>query len=88
MQLNKGFLDGVLSGNMALAFLDGEVNLKFRNVFITNQLGQTAPFDLQSAANTQGRSSFGNLNGDTIGLSIGAAWKGFTGLRMSARRAR
>lgn len=80
MQVKKGFLDGVLSGNFAIAFLDGKVGLKFRDVLITNQLGQTAPFDLQSAANTQGRGSFSNLEGDTVGISIGATWKGFTPL--------
>ena len=35
MPIKKGFLDGALSGLVSIAFLDGEVDLDFKNVLIT-----------------------------------------------------
>lgn len=77
MDVNKGFLVGVLSGNVSVAFLDGEVDLKFSDVSITDQFGTTLPLDLQGLQQEVGR-GFTNLKGDTIALTLGFTWTGIT----------
>jgi hypothetical protein len=78
LPIKKGFLEGALSGVASLAFLDGKVDLDFRNVVITNQLGQKFEFDLQNAAESQGRGSFSDLKGDAFALAFGLSWTGVT----------
>ena len=77
MNVNNGFLVGVLSGNASVAFLDGEVDLKFSDVFITDQFGTTSPIDLQGLQQEVGR-GFTNLKGDTVALTLGFTWTGIT----------
>ena len=78
MPIQIGFLEGALSGNASLAFLDGKVDLDFKNVTITNQLGITTEFDLQNAAESQGRGSFSDLKGDAVAIALGLSWTGLT----------
>jgi hypothetical protein len=78
MPIQIGFLEGAVSGNASVAFLDGKVELDFRNVTITNQLGITTEFDLQGAAESQGRGSFSDLNGDAVAIALGLSWTGLT----------
>jgi hypothetical protein len=78
MPIQLGFLEGALSGNASLAFLDGEVDLDFKNVKITNEFGVTTEFDLQNAAQSQGRGSFSDLDGDAVAIALGLSWTGLT----------
>ncbi len=78
MPIQIGFLEGALSGNVSLAFLDGEVDLDFRNVKITDEFGNTSEFDLQNAAESQGRGSFSDLDGDAVAIALGLSWTGLT----------
>lgn len=73
-KLGMGPVQGTLTGNLAVAFMDGSAELKFRDIVVTNQLGQQSPLDVNAVINTTG------LSGDTIGLSVGLTWKGFTPL--------
>lgn len=68
--IDIGFLHGALSANVAVAFMEGEVGVKFRNIKINNQFGRSIPLDI--APN--------NLEGDTVGISAGLAWNGLTGI--------
>lgn len=67
-RVDQGLLNGVLSFNFAVALMDGNVDLKF---------GGGASF-LESLGESGGGGSFTGLDGDTVGFSFGAAWKGFT----------
>ena len=78
MPVQIGFLEGAVSGNASLAFLDGKVDLDFNNVTITDQLGNTTEFDLQNAAESQGRGSFSDLKGDAVAIALGLSWTGLT----------
>jgi hypothetical protein len=78
MPIQIGFLEGALSGNASVAFLDGEVDLDFDNVKITDEFGNTTEFDLQNAAESQGRGSFSDLDGDTVAIALGLSWTGLT----------
>ena len=78
MPIQMGIFEGALSGNASLAFLDGEVDLDFKNIRITNQLGVTTEFDLQNAAESQGRGSFSDLEGDAVAIALGVSWTGLT----------
>jgi hypothetical protein len=75
--IQHGFLDGALSFNFAAAFMEGTVNLNFRDVVVNTAAG-AIPLDFQSFSQTQGRGSFSNLKGDNVGFSFGAAWRGLT----------
>ena len=77
-RVNHGFLDGTLAFNFAAAFMDGTVDLKFRDVVAKTQIGVTVPIDLQNIGNNQGRGTFTGLRGDSTGYSFGVAWRGFT----------
>ncbi len=73
-EIKQGFfLEGVVDGNFAVAFMDGSVDLAITDTFVTNQTGAVVPVDFQSFISQQG-----NLKGDTVGLSLGLFWKGFT----------
>ena len=77
-RIDQEVIAGILSFNFAAAFMDGTVDLRFRDVVLTNQTGATVPFDLQNVAQSQGRGSFSGLKGDSTGFSFGAAWRGLT----------
>lgn len=73
--VKKGFLDGVLSGNIAVAFMDGSTQLSTTNFVLSNQLGMDIPVDVS----TIGGETIGEeFEGDTIGLSVGLKWIGST----------
>lgn len=77
-RIKQGFLDGSLSFNFAAAFLDANVDLRLRDIVVRNKMGQTVSVDLQTIAENQGRSGFSGLEGDTVGFSFGATWRGLT----------
>lgn len=68
---------GALTGNLAVAFMDATVDVKYRDIEVTNQMGVTAPLDLNAVIAT-GSSGTLDLDGDTIAVSLGITWKGFT----------
>jgi hypothetical protein len=72
-RIQQGFMDGALSFNFAAAFLDGTVDLNFRNVVANTVSGGTS-FDFQSLSENQWK----DVKGDSIGLSFGVAWRGLT----------
>ncbi|MEE9398152.1 MAG: hypothetical protein V3V31_14190 [Methylococcales bacterium] len=67
---------GALTGNIAVAFMDGNVDFDFHDITQTNDMGNIRPLDLN--ANLANDQNVINLNGDTIGVSVGLTWKGFT----------
>jgi hypothetical protein len=64
--LSHWVFDGLLSFNLAVAFLDGEVTERTSNVRITFNDGTSVT---QPAFETV-------LEGDTVGLSLGLSWRG------------
>lgn len=78
LEIGKGIFNGALSGNIGLAFLSGNTNLRFKEFVLTNLTGTATPLDLSGLD----RQPIGlsNLDGDTVGLSLGLTWKGFTAL--------
>ncbi len=77
-RIKQGFLDGSLSFNFAAAFLEATVDLRLRDIVVRNEMGQRIPIDLQTIAESQGRRGFTGLEGDTVGYSFGATWRGLT----------
>ncbi|MGI9301093.1 MAG: hypothetical protein ACR2RB_00070 [Gammaproteobacteria bacterium] len=69
---------GALSGNIAVAAMDATVDLTFSDVLVTTVTGAVVPVDLQGLGESQGRGSFSDIDGDTIGLSLGLLWTGLT----------
>lgn len=67
---------GALTGNIAVAFMDGSVDFDFSDATQTSDLGDIRPLDLN--ANLANDQNAINLDGDTIGVSVGLTWKGFT----------
>lgn len=67
--LSWRFLNGALSGNMAVAFLEGTIEQEFKNGTKVDLDGVVSP--LRNA----GREEF---EGDSIGLSAGVTWRGTT----------
>lgn len=65
--INKGFLDGIMAFNLAIAFLDGEVTETERNRVLTLD-GQTSTAPERKAI----------IEGNTTGLTLGLSWKGST----------
>ena len=45
---------------------------------ITDEFGNTTEFDLQNAAESQGRGSFSDLKGDAVAIALGLSWTGLT----------
>jgi len=72
-RIQQGFLDGALAFNFAAAFLDGSVDYTFRDID-TNTASGGLPIDAQTFSEQQAPDS----NGDSIGLSFGATWRGIT----------
>lgn len=67
---------GALTGNLAVAFMDATVDVKFRDVQVTNQMG-TFEVPLNDFIQEGGAGTL-DLDGDTIAVSLGLTWKGFT----------
>jgi hypothetical protein len=67
--LSLGALEGVLTGNIALAFLDGETEEQIGSGMLTTDDGMTIPLEPMP---TQ------TLKGDATGLSAGITWRGAT----------
>lgn len=66
--INKWVLDGMLTFNLAVAFLEGEVTEHVTNTTLTFEGQQPQPLsDIQSV-----------LEGDTVGLRLGLSWRGIT----------
>jgi hypothetical protein len=66
-----GFLQGALSANVAIAFMDGKVDVQFTDLKINNQNGSTS-LDVNILN--------GGLKGDTVGISAGLTWNGLTAI--------
>lgn len=76
--IDYGWLRGNLTGNFAIAFLEGEAQQTVTNTFFSSNAGVSFPFDVSRV----GLSIFDpKLRGDTVGLSFGLGWKGHTGWR-------
>ncbi|MCP5420252.1 MAG: hypothetical protein H6969_07170 [Gammaproteobacteria bacterium] len=68
-QINQGAMKGLLSANIAVAFLDGEIkDQKVKNA-VAELDGVQVPFEDQSIS---------PFKGDTVGFTFGVGWKGFT----------
>jgi hypothetical protein len=72
--VKAGAVDGLLAGNIGLAFLKGNVS-QSGIVSLRTLDGRVQSVDLDTL--NQG-TSIGDLNGDTVGLSLGLTWRGFT----------
>lgn len=68
-QINQGAVQGLLSANIAVAFLNGEV---------TNQKSKNAVFEVGGEIIPGGSFEFDAFEGDTVGITFGVGWKGFT----------
>jgi hypothetical protein len=76
LEVNAGFLEGVLSFNFAAAFLDGEskVDNQQQTITITALDGiPVNPTPLEIGAQVAVESE-----GETVGLTFGIGWRGFT----------
>lgn len=69
--ISLGLLEGALSGNIAVAFLDGEIKQKETQRTV-NRIDGTAPLPAQLALSDE------KFEGDTTGLSAGVTWRGTT----------
>lgn len=74
-RINGGFVDGLLSANLAVAFLDSRTDEKLRNRR-TQQVNPETREPIDDP--TQFRDDRLTLKGDTVGLTIGLSWRGFT----------
>jgi hypothetical protein len=72
--VKAGSVDGLLAGNIGLAFLNGNVS-QSGIVSLRTLDGRVQSVDLDTL--NQG-TNIGDLNGDTVGLSLGLTWRGFT----------
>ncbi len=70
--INIGFLQGALGLNVAVAFLEGNVDVEYRNAKFTDKFGVSQNVNVDKLFNLQ------NLKGDTIGVSAGLSWNGLT----------
>jgi hypothetical protein len=71
-RINKGAFDGVFAASLALAFLDSEIKQKLKNqqaTFIFPEEIGPLPVANQTVP---------TLKGDTVGLTLGFTWRGFT----------
>jgi hypothetical protein len=73
--IKQGWLDGALTGNLAVAFMDGQEQLTLKNFILTNQFGVPIPIDPSSPAGPTIGTSF---KGDSVGVTLGLTWKGYT----------
>lgn len=76
LDVNTGFLNGTLAFNFAAAFLDGDTDVKSDNQsFVVNTVdGVPIPptdIDLAQPVSVE-------IDGDTVGLTFGVGWRGFT----------
>lgn len=67
---------GALTGNIAIAFMEGNVDVIFRDIEVTNQMG-TFEVPLNDFVQEGGGGTL-DIDGDTIAVSLGLTWKGFT----------
>ncbi len=73
LPLKRGIFDGIISFDLAVAKLDGDVTKKTKNRIQTNVRINGVP----QADRTLPDQTI-NLDGDAIGLNLGFHWKGFT----------
>jgi len=72
------FIEGGLTANVGVAFLDGKTRLRFGDFLLNNGLGQDISLPSTSVDRLFATS---DLKGDTIGVSLGLKWFGFTPLK-------
>ncbi|MEZ5583762.1 MAG: hypothetical protein R3F37_14335 [Candidatus Competibacteraceae bacterium] len=71
-RINKGAFDGTLAASLAFAFLDSKIKQKLKNqtaTFIFPE--ETGPLPVADQ-------KVPSLEGDTVGLTVGFTWRGFT----------
>lgn len=74
---NKPKLEGGLTGNIGVAFLDGSTNNQgLRNFQLLGESGEPLPVNITAID----RPPFNlvELDGDTVGISLALSWNGFT----------
>ncbi|MCK5830512.1 MAG: hypothetical protein KAH20_09440 [Methylococcales bacterium] len=69
--IQKSFLDGGLSFNFAVAFLDSHTKLDLTNLKVKSASGEMTTLDVEG-------NNFFALDGDTQGYSFGVNWQGLT----------
>jgi hypothetical protein len=75
--INHPKIEGGLTGNVGLAFLDGKTrNSGLTNFVLSGEDGVSIPLD--SAVINHPPFNLAQLNGDTVGLSLALTWNGFT----------
>ena len=72
--IQTDFIEGGLAANIGVAFLDGKTRLEFGDFLFDDGSGQET-LEPSSIANLVAAS---DLKGDTIGISLGIQWLGFT----------
>lgn len=72
------YLKGVVLGNTALAFLNGDTSLKVNNYTLTNLNGAQIPLEVFGVGVTP---LGGDRDGSTVGISLGLVWTGSTPVR-------
>jgi len=73
---NTPKLEGGLTGNIGVAFLNGRTNNQGLND--AQFSGDTGDFSVDAAAIDQPPFNIGELDGDTVGVSLALSWNGFT----------
>ncbi len=75
--IEQGFLQGALTTNIAIAFMNGTVDVEYNNIRIRNELGFTLNVN---EALTDTIYNQPKLEGDTVGVSAGLSWNGLTAI--------
>ena len=75
------FLEGMFTVNLALAHLEGNVELKRRDQQWTiNSINGQPAYEVYTSSNVSGVSARVDTQGDTWGLTFGVGWRGATAL--------
>jgi hypothetical protein len=74
--LKQWIFDGVLSFDLAVAFLDGDVKQETRNVKFTHTVVDGRP-----VPDSTGDDTDLSIDGDAVGLNLGLHWRGFTPIK-------
>jgi len=78
-RIHQGFMNGALSFNFAVAFLDSYTELDLSKLAVKSDSGGITSLDFQDGGN-RGLQFF-SLDGDTTGYSFGVGWQGITSVK-------
>ncbi len=72
---DQGFLKGALTTNIAIAFMNGTVDVEYNDIRIKNEAGSTFNVNKNLIDTIY---DVPRLEGDTVGVSAGLSWNGLT----------